>query len=167
MPNRLINSAARSSSLQLADCLTTLFALELMTPSQTLYLLSPWISDVPILTNRFGRYRAVMPESGRAQIGLAEMLALLSDRGAAVRVMCRPHQGGTGDFLRRLPPSIEVRTAETLHAKGLITGHFYLRGSMNFTHFGINVNDEHVELTTDPDQVALALAEAQRLWEAL
>jgi hypothetical protein len=54
-----------------------------------------------------------------------------------------------------------------MHEKGLIGDHFYLRGSMNFTYSGVNLNDEHVELTTEPEQVALALAEAKATWEGL
>jgi hypothetical protein len=56
---------------------------------------------------------------------------------------------------------------ETLHEKGLIGENFYLRGSMNFTYSGIYINDEHIELTTEPDQVARAILEAQQRWEIL
>jgi len=130
MPNRSIKSKARAGSLQLTDCLSSLFALELMYPSPEIYLISPWISNVTLISNR------------------------------------SKHQQ-TEEFLNLLPENIERRGIETLHEKGLITHHFYLRGSMNFTFSGVNLNDESVELTTDQQDVALALLEARQRWEAL
>jgi hypothetical protein len=38
---------------------------------------------------------------------------------------------------------------------------------MNFTYSGVNLNDESIELTTEPEQVALALLEADHRWEGL
>jgi hypothetical protein len=167
MPNRIIKSSARNSSIQLMDCLSSLFALELLSPSPELYLFSPWISDMVLLSNSFGQFRVVVPELAESQIRLAALLCALSERGTRVRLMCRPNQLQTEDFLRKLSPEIEVKQVETLHEKGLISTHFYLRGSMNFTFSGVNLNDEHVELTTEPDQVALALLEAQQRWETV
>lgn len=165
MPHRIIKSTAKSSSLQVANCLSTLLALELMAPSRTLYLISPWISDVPLIRNRFGRFRAILPEVAEGQVGLAAILNLLADRGSGVRILAKARQPQTDDFLRQLSSAVQWRTAENLHEKGVIGDHFYLRGSMNFTYSGVNLNDEHIDLTTDPEVVALALAEAAQRWE--
>ena len=82
--------------------------------------------------------------------------------------MCRP-DSRNDELLHNLSnkKNIEFRRGETLHEKGLITHHFYLRGSMNFTYAGIKLNDESVELTTDPNEVSHAIAEARRRWEGL
>jgi hypothetical protein len=122
---------------------------------------------VLLLGNSFGQFRAVVPEVSESDLRLSTLLNVLSERGAQVRLVCRPNQSRTEDFLRRLSSAIQVKHVETLHEKGLIGEHFYLRGSMNFTYSGIHLNDEHVELTTEPEQVALALAEAKQLWEIL
>lgn len=167
MPNRLIKSSARDSSLQLAACLSSLFAVELLAPSPELYLISPWISNMPLLPNRFGQFRALMPDLSRSALTLADLLSTLAERGVQVRIMCRPNQTQTEDFLRRLSPSISMRKADTLHEKGLVSAQFYLRGSMNFTYSGVNLNDETIELTTDPEEVARALLEARRRWEGM
>ncbi len=167
MPNRSIKSKARSSSVQLTDCLSSLFALELICPSPEVYLISPWISNVTLISNRFGQFRAVMRDSGEGDLRLAAILTALAERGVKVRVMCRSKHQQTEEFLNLLPENIERRSIETLHEKGLITHHFYLRGSMNFTYSGVNLSDESVELTTDPQDVALALIEARQRWEAL
>ena len=167
MPNRVIKSNVRISSMQLADCLGSIFAAELMAPSQDLMLISPWISNVVLLTNRFGQFRSLMPEIGKTELALAELLAALSERGTRIRIIFRPNHQQTTDFLRRLPATVERRSSQTLHEKGLITDRFYLRGSMNFTHSGVNLNDESVELTTEPHDVAYAISEARKHWELL
>lgn len=167
MPNRIIKSIARKSSIQLTDCLSSLLALELLSPSQVLYLFSPWISDVLVLINTFGQFRPLIPELSENDVRLAPLLNILAERGSQIRLLCRPDQPYTEDFLRKLSATVDVKRVETLHEKGLISDHFYLRGSMNFTFSGINLNDEHVELTTEPHEVALALAEAQQRWKML
>ncbi len=78
MLNRTINSVARSGGVELAECLRSVFALELMVPSPELYLISPWISDMPLLSNRFGQMRAVLGEAGSDQLGLAAVLMTLA-----------------------------------------------------------------------------------------
>ncbi|HSH82660.1 MAG TPA: phospholipase D-like domain-containing protein DpdK [Herpetosiphonaceae bacterium] len=165
MANRVIKSRARNSSLQLSDCLASLLALELISPSRRLYLLSPWISDMALLSSRFGQFRAIMPELGSTELRLAGVLTALAERGAEIRVLCRRGHAYTEAFLRSLPGEVQWRYIDTLHEKGLIGDHFYLRGSMNFTYSGVNLNDESVELTTEPSEIALALAEADQLWE--
>lgn len=167
MPNRIIKSKARSSTVQLSGCLSSLFVLELLAPSPELYLISPWISDMPLIANRFGQYRGAVSTLGSGDFGLAQVLTLLADRGVRVRIIYKAHQPQTELFVRRLPTAIERRSTETLHEKGLISNQFYLRGSMNFTFSGTNLNDETVELTTEQSEVALALLEARMQWEAL
>lgn len=165
MPNRVIKSRARTSSVELSDCLRSLIALELMSRSNIIYLISPWISDMPLVDNRFGQFRAIMPELGKTQLGLADVLLTLADRGSCVRVMYRPEVPQTEQFLRRLPAMIERKSIDHLHEKGFICDHFYLRGSMNFTYSGVNINEESIELTTESEQVANALIEAHHMWE--
>ena len=166
MPNRSIKSKARAGSLQLADCLSSLFALELMRPSSEIYLISPWISNLTLISNRFGQFRTVIGDSGEGDLRLASILKILAERGVRVRVMYRSEHLQTEEFLNLLSENIERRSIETLHEKGLITQYFYLRGSMNFTYSGVNLNDESVELTTEPQDVALAFLEARQRWEA-
>jgi len=105
-----------------------------------------------------------MPEMSKGQLGLVDVLTILAERGSQVRVMYR-HTPQTERFLRRLPSIVERKEIEYLHEKGFICSHFYLRGSMNFTFSGVNINEESIELTTEPDQVAGAHIEAQHMWE--
>src|SRR5438309_2246285 len=105
--NRSIRSRAKGGSVQLADCLASLFSLELLAPSPELYLLSPWVSEVRFLDNRYGQLRSVLADISTRLLGLSEILALLAERGTVVRLLCRYDQPQTQEFLRRLPPQVE------------------------------------------------------------
>lgn len=166
MPNRRITSHARGGSVQLTKSLHSLFALELMSPSPEIYLISPWISNVPLINNRFGQFRVLVGDTEEDELRLATILSILADRGSKVRIIYRPHPQ-TEEFLNALPSTIEYRKSTTLYAQGLITKHCYLRGSMNFTYSGVNLNDEEIEFTTDLPDVSYALLETQQRWEGL
>jgi hypothetical protein len=166
MPNRRITSNARGGSVQLTDCLHSIFALELMSPSPEVYLISPLISNIPLINNRFGQFRVAMGDNEEDELHLATILSILANRGSKVRIIYYPHSQ-TEEFLHLLPPDIDFRGSKTLHKNGLITKHCYLRGSMNFTYSGVNLNDEEVEFTTDATDVSYALIEAQQRWEEL
>jgi len=167
MSNRIIKSRARGSSVQLIDCLSSLLTLELFSPGKELYLISPWLSNVALIDNRHGQFRAIAGEYNKPILYLVDVLRLLAERGTEVRVLyLSPAEDLTSIFLRGIQDveRIEHRGFRHLHEKGLITSHFYLRGSMNFTYSGINLNQESVELTTDEVVVWQALQEAQVLW---
>jgi len=168
MSSRLIKSRARGSSLQLLGCLNSLFALELLRPSEELYLISPWVSKVPLLDNRFGQFRALAGELDTAVLHLGDILTLLAARGTHVRILYRtPANEMTDQFLHsvRDVENIAIRAVRDLHEKGLISSHVYVHGSMNFTYAGVNINDESIEIVRDEDLVWRALQEARVSWE--
>ncbi|GHO61350.1 hypothetical protein KSC_002420 [Ktedonobacter sp. SOSP1-52] len=168
MPNRMIRSKSRVSSLLLVDCLKSLFALELLNPSEELYLFSPWLGRVVLIDNRFGQFRAAARELNKSELTLVDILWLLAERGTRIRIVCRPHHPATEECLRDLRrTNVEYRYDRDVHSKGLITQNCYLRGSMNFTHAGVYLNDENVELSTEPADIFRALQEARASWQRL
>jgi hypothetical protein len=167
MPNRMIQSAARTSSMQLEEVLASLFALELLFPSEKLFIFSPWISDIELLNNQRGQFRVLFPDSDGIKIRLSQMLNRLADVGQNIYIVTRPDHRWTEEFLLKLNSKIKVRKVETLHEKGIISQHFYLRGSMNLTYSGINLNDEHVEISSESSTIAAARIRAWQRWEGL
>jgi hypothetical protein len=165
MPNRIVKSNSYGKSSQLIDILSSIFALELFAPSKKIYLFSPWITDVSLLNNAYGQYRSLIPESDQPIIRLSSLLNVLSGRGSNICILTRPEGKNTGIFLARLGELIQWKYNPNLHEKILITDHFYFRGSMNFTYSGINLNDEHSELSTDLSYVSQAFIEAKRSWD--
>lgn len=165
MKNRIIKSRSRSSSVLLSDCISSIFSLELLCPSREIFLISPWLSNVPLLNNTQGQFRSIVSEATTDWIGLGDLLSLLAEHNSIVYVLCRSDQPLNDQFLHRLPASIKCKKTKRLHEKGLITENFYFRGSMNFTYSGVNLNDESVELTTEKEIVAQALLEAHQSWQ--
>jgi hypothetical protein len=153
------------------DCLSSVLSLELMSPSPEFYLISPWLSNVVLINNRFGQFRAISRELSKDELGLIDIITLLVGRGTTVRIMCRPDHDPTQAFLSELArlkrKNIEWRQTKHLHEKGMITAHCYLRGSMNFTYAGVNLNDESIEITDNQNEIFRAQQEARVSWEGL
>lgn len=166
MAHRIIKSRARNSSTQLEACLRSVFILDLLAPGEVFYLLSPWIGNWTVLTTRFGEFRALIDDVGDT-LWFRDFLSILAERGTSVRIVTKPEVTRNEEFLRLLSPLVEVRYDELLHEKGIVTNRYYLRGSMNMTFSGVKINEESVEITTDPEIVISALNEARATWDGL
>lgn len=141
------------------ELIETLLISELITPSDDLWLLSPWVSDIPVLDNRGGELLSLMPAAPARHLRLTETLIEFARRGCAVHVLVRddPHNQPVADRLRAATFEeivIHVQMVEHLHEKGLLTSRFHVHGSMNFTHFGRTVNEERIVVTSDPEELA-------------
>jgi phosphatidylserine/phosphatidylglycerophosphate/cardiolipin synthase-like enzyme len=167
--NRVIRKSRAQSAGDVLDLLSALFAAELISPSACLWLVSPWISDVELIDNSAGTY-SMLNRSGRRRIHLAEILVALAAQGTRVVVATTPHTHND-TFLRRLTllardlrveDAVEVVVDPTghLHTKALTGDDYALVGSMNITHHGIHLREEHVELKTEADFVARARMDA-------
>jgi phosphatidylserine/phosphatidylglycerophosphate/cardiolipin synthase-like enzyme len=139
---------------------------ELLSPSEVLWLISPWVSDVAILDNRTGALAGVEPTWGRRQITMVEVLAAVVRKGALLVVATR-EDSHNRRFIDRLGAAVEadgnggrvaIRQSDqaNLHAKGLLGDDYYLSGSMNFTESGIRINDEAVKFDISNEVVAQA-----------
>ena len=103
MFNRVIKSRAPGSSVQLIGCLASLFALELLQPSKELYLVSPWLSQVTLIDNRFGQFRALSSDVEKPSLHLGDILRLMATRGTQVHILYRrPAQASTSQFIENL-----------------------------------------------------------------
>ena len=169
----------RGDEAAVLGLLRSIFAAELVRPSRTLWLVSPWISDVPLLDNRLDGYRHLEPQWPRAEIRLGMVLATLAARGTTLVVATRPARPVAPDegsrvtdrFLedleRRIPASAHLelyRDLGRIHTKGLLGEGYLLAGSMNFTYSGVKVNDELVRFTTSSAEVAETRIEFRGTW---
>ena len=163
MASRDIRS--HGGSLVLLNCLQSLFALETMNPGKELYIISPWISNSPIIDNRLGQVKQIFPFVRGNWVYLSDVLEACAWKGCKVRLVSDPEHTQTKEFISRLEPLIKTRRLENDHEKGLITSHYYISGSMNFTYRGINVNGEKIRITTAPHEVNQAILSARARWE--
>lgn len=157
--NRMIHS--RASARQVPDLLQAIFVAELLAPSRCLWLVSPWVSDIPVIDNRANGFLTVEPQWVRAQVRLSQVLVKLLEMGTTVHLATRPdsHNDTFRDRMRRQAepeglPLVIHPPVEDLHEKGILGDGFYLSGSMNFTHNGVSINEEAVHFSTDPAFVA-------------
>ena len=162
---RLIVKSARSNRDEVRELLESLLAAELLHPGEEIWLVSPWISDIPVLDNRAGSYSGLEPSWPKRHLTLAELLAfaLRTQPQCRLHVVTRPgeHTSRFCDRLRTLIAldgnterlNLDDRRSE-LHTKGLVTTGFAFNGSMNFTYNGVEVLDETVQLEISPARVA-------------
>ncbi len=136
----------------------------LMIKPELIWLVSPWVSDFPILDNRSGNWDSVEPSWGDREIGFLELLTSAINGGCPLRLVTKD-DGKSISFIsqlkNRLLTSADFKNLSTgnVHSKGLLTHSFFLKGSMNYTYSGANLNDEHLMLTTDGTMISEALLE--------
>jgi phosphatidylserine/phosphatidylglycerophosphate/cardiolipin synthase-like enzyme len=140
------------------ELLQTIFAAELLSPSRTLWIVSPWLRDIPVLDNRNGGFVALDPEFPRGLIRLSRVLRSLLNRGSKIVVATRLdlQSREVVEAVRYAAAGSNVihREADQLHAKGIVSDTIALVGSMNFTHNGIERLTEMLVFHTDPKRVA-------------
>lgn len=145
-----------------SDVIQSLFVSELLAPSDQLWLLSPWISDIPVIDNSAGAFSALLPARPVGAIRLTDALIHLAGQGTQIYVVVRkdPRNLLVSDKLRTAQSSgdlgIEIIEHDNLHEKALLGSRFFLHGSMNFTHFGREVNEEALVLDSTSDSIARA-----------
>jgi hypothetical protein len=149
--------------------LQTIFVGELLAPSDEIWLVSPWVSDIAVVDNTDGAFTGLEPAWGARHIHLSEILACLAGRGTQVFVELRPDEHNRR-FLQRLRRQVggdpvRVRHSEVLHEKGLLGDRYLLNGSMNFTYSGVQLLDEWVRFDTDSRTVAEARLAFRSRWD--
>ena len=167
---RLIVKTMKGSRDEVRDLLESLIATELLFPSRDIWLVSPWITDLPLLDNRAGAYAGIEPAWPKSYLKLSELLAysLKSSPETQLKVVTRPdeHNKPFCNRLRELArldgtaDRLKIDSSRTvLHTKGFAGDSFSLKGSMNFTYNGIQVLEETVELEIDPKRASKFLFE--------
>ena len=81
---------ARNSTREL---LQFIFAAELLAPSRCLWIVSPWLRDIPILDNTTGAFVSVCANLPKSEVRLSRVLLELLQRGTRVIVATRPGEG--------------------------------------------------------------------------
>jgi hypothetical protein len=167
--NRTIRKSQTRSSAEAASLLANLFAAELVSPSECIWLISPWISDIPILDNEVGAFDP-LSRWGPRGVRLAEVLATLASRGSSIVIgtTADPRNdefvghlnGRAAELGARNKVRIARDPANLLHEKAITGDDYAVVGSMNITWYGVNLREEFLELRTEEDFVARARLDA-------
>jgi hypothetical protein len=141
------------------ELLQLIFAAELLAPSSCLWVVSPWLRDIPILDNTTGGFLAVGPALPRGDVALSVILRELLERGTRVVIATRPEQGNRQvlDALGISPEMSDDRLVfqerAELHAKGIAGDRYCLIGSMNLTFNALENLTEMLIFQSDRQQV--------------
>jgi phosphatidylserine/phosphatidylglycerophosphate/cardiolipin synthase-like enzyme len=159
---RRIFKSQVTGSETIRELLQSMFVGEMLQPGGSICIASPWVSNIVLIDNRSGAFDSLNPEWGRRELRLTDILITLMTRCTQVAVITR-RQESNAAFLNELndltaryglESSVTVTIRETLHTKGLLLSQSLLLGSMNLTYSGLTINDEWIEFSLDPEDVA-------------
>ncbi len=162
--HRRIFKSVITSQKVIQELITLMMVGELVDPGPAMWIVSPWITDVPLLDNRAGSIDAINPEWGHREIRLADIAVQLMAGGTEVKIVTRPDDHNKV-FLRRLADAaaaaavydlLTITERDRLHTKGILTRRGLMLGSMNLTYSGLELNDEVITYDTDPQVLASA-----------
>ena len=160
--SRRIFKTATSSQNEIRELFQFVFVSEMLSPGERIWLVTPWISNVPILDNRSGLFSTLNPSWGKGQIRLNEFLINLLSFGTEVVIVTRPDDhcknfiGNLKDEADTLGgyENLKVIWRQELHTKGVLTPKALVTGSMNLTNNGLDLLDEQVTFDTDPRDIS-------------
>jgi phosphatidylserine/phosphatidylglycerophosphate/cardiolipin synthase-like enzyme len=169
--------AARPHRL-IGEALQSLIVGDLLAPGRRVLIISPWISDVPVLDNRSGRFSVLNSSWGASIIRLSVVLRALLEQQTNVYLHCGAGSRET-DFIERLKDVArrdgtlqQLHTRQSTHDPDRVLDHekaiagddWIIHGSMNLTYRGIEINGELVTVSTDPTHVAAVTIELMSLF---
>src|SRR5690348_14040524 len=157
MTGRQFLQTAVDSRNSVRELLQIVFASELLAPSRCLWIVSPWLRDIPILDNTTGSFLSLCPDFPRSEVRLSLALRELLGRDSQIVIATRPEDGNSHviETLRSMDIDAKVIFHERaeLHAKGIVGDHFSLIGSMNLTYNGLDHLTEMLVFETLPSSV--------------
>jgi hypothetical protein len=124
----------------------------------TMWLVSPWVTDFDLLDNRSNNWSNLNPSWGARKIRFTELLIFAVESGCKLNLVISEDKKND-EFINRLKTvitdskSLSIIISETLHTKGLLTSSLWLAGSMNFTYSGTHRNQEQVQLNMSKDVI--------------
>src|SRR4051812_29428696 len=125
-PSRQIVKSSGRSSIEVADVLSNLLVAELLDPSDHIYIVSAWISDIPVIDNSAGTFRWLEQEWEERWITLTEVLIALMRRGVTTKIKTNTDAHNNA-FLERLKAradsaaltkQFETKNDRNTHSKG-------------------------------------------------
>ncbi len=159
--SRRIFKTVNTCQHEIEELLQFLFVGELLSPSNRIWLVTPWISNVPILDNRTGSMSALDPTWGKRKIRLIEVLLRLMNLDVEVMIVTRPDEhckrfttilnDAVADY--GIEDRIQIIFRKELHTKGFLTQASMITGSMNLTYNGLYLLDESVIFDTDAQYI--------------
>jgi phosphatidylserine/phosphatidylglycerophosphate/cardiolipin synthase-like enzyme len=159
---RRIFKTQGTGSVTIQELMQTMFVAEMLISTSTIWIVSPWISNVVLIDNRSGNFDSLNPEWGRREVRLTDVLTALMNRGTSVKIVTRSDESNVAFITKlhdlaqqlALEDRVSVTIRDQLHTKGILLSNSLLMGSMNLTYNGMVINDEWVEFSLDREDIA-------------
>jgi len=159
---RRIFKSQQTGVATIRELLQTMFVGEMLLAGKQIWIVSPWVSNVVLIDNRSGNFDTLNPEWSRREIRLVDVLVALMARGCQVVIVTRNLETNEGfinglkEMAERnaLEEQVTVKIHDVLHTKGILLSKCLLMGSMNLTYNGIEMNDEWIQFSIDPEDIA-------------
>ena len=170
---RRIFNHSESSPKILEELFHNIFMAEFLDPSDEIWIVSPWISNIQIFDNRGGAFTTLCPDWQGLSVKLGHVLIRLLSVRAKINVVANNDTHNDQFFFSLDQKSKDLGLAEnlrllrrkTLHTKGIFTRHGSLTGSINITFSGVNINDEHLVYTISKEAIAQDYLECARYFQ--
>ncbi|MGV0718640.1 phospholipase D-like domain-containing protein DpdK [Mycolicibacterium sp. XJ662] len=167
MSTRMIHRSAVAPTKEIAEALEALFLSEFLDPGRRLLIVSPWISDFPLIDNRAGQFSGLVTGWVAGLIPFSTVLRGLLTQGVSVHLGTGPSIRES-EFVAKLEDAADLDGTRSLlsvvrqphehqlfsHEKALVADRWAVYGSMNLTYSGVQLNGELITVTTEPDTVA-------------
>ena len=150
------------------ELLQSMFIGELLQTGHEIWLVSPWISNVVLIDNRTGNFDTLNLEWGRKEIRLIEVLVVLMSRNCKVNILTKSDEQSNIPFINQLIETanqnfvnyfLNIKVSDKLHTKGILLSKSLLMGSMNLTYNGLEMNDEWIQFSIDPEDISKTRSE--------
>jgi len=155
----------------ISDLMQSVFVAEVLAPSDPLWILSGWISDIPIIKNDAREFSVIDPDWPTGNVLISQVFKTLLSRGGRIALILRNVEQNQrfvariSAIKREYPNQIWWFLGEHEHSKGIVGKNFDLSGSMNLTRHGININGEHLIYRTDPEVIAARRISLTNQWQ--
>ena len=162
MSTRILQKSRERSRNEATELLQLFFAAELLCPSKTLWIVSPWLRNIELFDGTTGAFSDLFPDAPRRMIRLTDVLRSLLVAGSRIVLVVRAPRddGGVGVHLAEVArglgraSQLSVVDHPNVHSKGLLGDHAAVTGSMNVTHAGVGSHTELLQFITDNDTLA-------------
>ncbi len=142
------------------ELLQIVFTGELLSPSRCLWIVSPWLRDIPVIENTTGSFFTLSPDFPRGEVRLSRVVFELLIRGTHVVIVTRPESENrqimhalAQNEATQVRDELVFQERQDVHAKGLVTDRCSLLGSMNFTYQGLDHSTELLLFDTEPQHI--------------
>jgi hypothetical protein len=171
-----MNSRQVREHSQLQKIVESFFVSEICTPSNEVWIVSPWISNFNVIDNRQGQFSSVVPTWTPRYIKLSEVLYTICSNDTRINISTRSSEKESSNreiitYLQNLKKNddlkdlINLKIDESLHEKGILNDSMYLAGSMNLTMSGVSINKEVVEVKISEEFVNEGILEFKKYFE--